>query len=422
MTTGIHGVADDLLEEARLLWTRLSSDSSCVTSRVGPDAALAVVEPVLAQFGITRVGDLTDLDTVGIPVWFACRPNSRALSVGQGKGLTADQARISAIMEAVEGFAAERTKPLVDRFGSLLEMKRRDAPTIPLARMHRVNTACLDMHRERAWVSGISLRDGRTVFAPYELVGLDMRSDMPWDHATFRMGSVGLAAGIDVEHAALHALLEIVENDASAPVEFFGPQRTYARPLHYRAGESVALDTAVGMLANADVPVHFVWLPGAVDLPVVGAYVGWRAPPARPRWCSGFACRSDPLDAALAALLEAVQARLTNIAGARDDIAPGTYSATARWQFGTDDARTIGELRQEFGGTVGASVPVGLTHVLRMAFRAGIDDIALFPLGMADTSIRVVRLLATDLSAVPSAGMMPLGARILPRARTGAAA
>src|SRR5690606_30465389 len=79
----------------------------------------------LAPFRITRCGDITGLDIIGIPVWFATRPNSRALSVSQGKGLTHEQARIGAIMESIEGAVAEQTKELVCEFATATEMVAR---------------------------------------------------------------------------------------------------------------------------------------------------------------------------------------------------------------------------------------------------------------------------------------------------------
>lgn len=417
MTAGASAI---LIDEARGLWSGLATPPPRATGKPDAGVGLATVEPLLGRCGITRVGDLTDLDTVSIPVWFACRPNARGLSLAQGKGLTAGDARISAVMEAMEGFAAERTKPLIACFGSTSEMQRKTASMLlPHTRLARVDAARLDPGRERAWVAGISLLDGRPLLAPYELVGLDMRSDMPWDHQAFSMDSVGLGAGVDLEQAVLHALLEVIENDAVAPLELFGPVPPWARPLRYEAGGSAALDEAMGKLANAGVAVHFVHCAGAIPLATVGAYIEWPGPPDRARWCSGFACRPDPFDAALAALLEAVQARATNIAGARDDIAPGDYTAVSRWRFASAaGAGAIGALRQDPGAGE-AGRPPRLGDVVRTVFGAGVRDVGLFPLGIVDTSVRVVRILATDLRGTPRQGVMPLGSGMLAGAGTG---
>src|ERR1700719_1798797 len=76
-----------------------------------PEETLARVRPYAARMGITRLGNITGLDRIGIPVAIAVRPNSRSVSVSQGKGLELPQAMASALMEACEGFHAEEIGP-----------------------------------------------------------------------------------------------------------------------------------------------------------------------------------------------------------------------------------------------------------------------------------------------------------------------
>ena len=81
---------------------------------ISPTETIARLKPFMAAMGITRVANITGLDCIGIPVVMVCRPNSRSLAVAQGKGLTLDAAKASAMMEAVEGYHAERVAlPLV---------------------------------------------------------------------------------------------------------------------------------------------------------------------------------------------------------------------------------------------------------------------------------------------------------------------
>src|SRR5262245_22815534 len=84
-----------------------------------------------AALGITRIADVTGLDTIGIPVCVAVRPNSRSLSVSQGKGLTLEQARVSAAMESIETHHAEFTA-LPIRTGSYRELAPGAAVCDPL--------------------------------------------------------------------------------------------------------------------------------------------------------------------------------------------------------------------------------------------------------------------------------------------------
>ena len=80
-------------------------------SRSLPDAGSDIASGsgrISTSLGITRVGEITGLDSLGIPVALATRPNSFSLSVNLGKGRDAASARASAAMEAAEIAIAER--------------------------------------------------------------------------------------------------------------------------------------------------------------------------------------------------------------------------------------------------------------------------------------------------------------------------
>src|SRR3954453_12248476 len=74
---------------------------------VEPAVTLERLRPLLPAIDITRVGVITGLDVIGIPVVMVCRPNGRSLSVSQGKGVDLQAAKVSGIMEAVEAWHAE---------------------------------------------------------------------------------------------------------------------------------------------------------------------------------------------------------------------------------------------------------------------------------------------------------------------------
>ena len=59
------------------------------------------------QFGITRVGCITRLDRIGMPVVQVARPLALSNAIHQGKGVYLAQAAASALMEALETWAAE---------------------------------------------------------------------------------------------------------------------------------------------------------------------------------------------------------------------------------------------------------------------------------------------------------------------------
>src|SRR5436189_5083131 len=72
--------------------------------------------------GITRVANVTGLDSIGVPVVMVCRPNSRSVAVSQGKGIDLAAARASGVMESVEVYHGEHiTLPL--RFASHAQLR-----------------------------------------------------------------------------------------------------------------------------------------------------------------------------------------------------------------------------------------------------------------------------------------------------------
>src|SRR5215210_7501401 len=74
---------------------------------IAPEATLENILPHLAANHITRCADVTGLDRLGIPVYCAIRPRGKTVQVTNGKGLRHPDAKVSALMEAIELFHAE---------------------------------------------------------------------------------------------------------------------------------------------------------------------------------------------------------------------------------------------------------------------------------------------------------------------------
>lgn len=356
---------------------------------------------LLAQLGITRVGDITGLDSIGIPVWFACRPNSRALSVSQGKGATDAQARISAVMEAAEGAVAERPEDIAVCFGTAREMADKGRRTVPLDRLMRCNLDRFRPDHRYAWARGFGVKSGQEVFIPYELVGLDLRAETPWDHAAFQMSSIGLGAGRERPAAMAHALLEVVEHDATASLDLFGLSDLVARGVPYVAGTHAELDRLVELVRAAGFEPRFFDITGRTPLPVVACFferIVASEDGVGATLTAGFACRPDAYSAACAALLECVQSRATDIAGSRDDIKDADY----RGSRAKMPARSTSQI--DFGEIKGHTALAGrqtaqdrCDHVAKIVLESGIDEIYCFPLADPALGIEVVRIVVPGL-------------------------
>lgn len=265
----------------------------------------------------------------GLPVWSATRPAARSYVVANGKGVDDGHARLTAAMEAVECACAEASERLVSRWASLGALRADGAKVLELANCARVLTDRVDEERIRGWVRGSLWPDGSDVWAPYELVGMDYRADTDlWDHQSFAMASGGLAAHTDPELARVNALRELIEQEARLfLVQVRGHARSCAR---FDAREALpeTLQPLLDRLDRLGVTVELIDATTDIGVPVVMAIL--RQPDsdaaAMNLRAAGCACRGSYAEAAAAAVMEAVQSRVTDVAGARDNLSPADFA------------------------------------------------------------------------------------------------
>ncbi|MGW7825129.1 YcaO-like family protein [Streptomyces puniciscabiei] len=279
-----------------------------------PAQTWQVIRPHLPSFGITRVADITGLDDLGIPVAQAVRPLARTLSVAQGKGATLEAARISAVMEAIEVWHAERAVP---------DPVERDAPATALGLPYQVTElesyagALAGEHSRLEWIAASRLDGGGQVLVPAAAVWLGRSLHDDWRLHQPAASTNGLASGNTWAEACAHALCELVERDVlSRPVpgvQVIAPD-TVTTP-----GCRAMLDR----LAAAGAWIELRHLPNRSGVPVMTCHV-WREDQEQ----AVFGGSGAHLDASVAlsrAITEAAQSRLTAIAGAREDLPPFLY-------------------------------------------------------------------------------------------------
>ncbi|MEV6050413.1 YcaO-like family protein [Streptomyces sp. NPDC052107] len=277
---------------------------------VAPETTWERIAPRLRRYGITRVADVTRLDNIGIPVFLAVRPESETLAVSQGKGASPLLAKLSAVMESIELWYAER--PPLDTFTATPARLR-----LPYA-LTDLNLRVTDEWTRRLrlpWVRARSLTDGRTVPVPLDLVRLSYSGPHFWRPRLFESSSTGLASGNTFTEACLHALYEAVERDVlAAHPSGADPRRLTIAP---DSIQDTHLRSLLNRLTDAGVDFHLSCIPNRFAVPTFAAFV-WS--PLFPICCAGSGSHLDPVVAVSRALTEAVQSRLTEISATRDDI------------------------------------------------------------------------------------------------------
>jgi len=348
--------------------------------------------------GITRLGNITGLDRIGIPVVVAVRPNSRSVSASQGKGLDLPQAMTSALMEAIEGFHAEE-------IGEGWRISYRDIAASGRAvvdpRALCATGRPFDASAPISWVEGFDLLQQAPCWVPAEVVHTDYTH--PLD-GYFLAGSNGLASGNHVVEAISAGICELVERDAVA---------LWSAPgIHTRA--RCALDAASvddpdcrALLAKYDAAGIAVRLWNVTTDGGIPAFVCDIGDPScdeprRLRRFHGSGCHPDRVIALIRALTEAAQTRLTYIAGIRDDLLPAEYEEppTAEIVDALIDALRAENTPRSFPevpGFIANDLGQDLRWELERLQSAGVARAVVVDLTRPEFEIPVVRMVVPDL-------------------------
>ncbi len=296
------------LGQERSTW-RLGSSLRCRSAA----QTLAIARPWMAHFQITRVTDVTRMDWLGLPVCMSVRARSLTLHVNAGKGLSLLDARVGALMEAIEFAAAE---PQASSWHArTLRVGELESDWAGHAGFHDLSFAIDGTPRADDAFQCVRCEElvaGRPMWMPADLVFMPFES--PGQPGLLRGSSTGIASGNSVDEATLHGLLEVLERDAttmnaardaswwiapdSLPAPFAGLAHDWSR-----RGVSLAVR----------------YVPNAFGLPCFRAVL--HEPESDDvRLAGGAGLHLDRHIAVSRAICEAAQSRLSSIHGGRDDI------------------------------------------------------------------------------------------------------
>jgi ribosomal protein S12 methylthiotransferase accessory factor len=284
-----------------------------------PENTLAQITPIAQQIGVTRLGNVTGLDRIGIPVTVAVRPNSRSFSVSQGKGLLLSEARVSAMMEAIELFHGEciRERAIVASYRQLSAGSR----TVSPASLSGTGLP-LPEQTEIAWLEGYDLLNSEACWVPWEVVHTDYT--LPTSHSgeNFLSGTNGLASGNHISEAISSAICELVERDAVAlwhardisarsrcRLDFASVTDEDCRRLFEMYDKAGITPRLWNVTSDIGIAAFICDIPAQTEDPSVAS-----------RRFRGAGCHPNRAIALARAMTEAAQTRLTYIAGIRDDL------------------------------------------------------------------------------------------------------
>jgi len=273
-----------------------------------PEETLQAIEPLMDEIGVVSVEDVTHLDRLGIPCFSVFRPTAAigAAKHHAGKGKGPVQAKVSAMMEAIERYSGEYRCDLMEyaSFEALGIRRALDPADLILPRP-------LEENEKLHWTPAFDLLNdeeilvpSNAVFHPYDCLGQTV--------PLFISDTNGLASGNVIEEAVLHALLEVIERDALSRAE-----RRHSMGTRLSVGETGSVREILDLYAGHGIEIHLWLLEGRTGIPTVAAAADDTLTKDPSLLVMGAGTHLDPEIAALRALTEVAQSRASQLQGGR---------------------------------------------------------------------------------------------------------
>lgn len=286
---------------------RVKKEYKCGTQRaVEPKKTLDKIRPLMEEIGVVDVFETTDNDRTKIPVFSAIRPAAAwgGTKINYGKGVTSDEAKASAMMEAIERFSAEYRGERME-FASYEQLgltKALDPKELILPREMQIG-------EETHWILAWDLLGetemyvpANAVYHPYDPLGMAQQ--------LFRSDANGLAAGNVREEAILHAIYEVIERDALSCAEknrFLGKRLVIDK--------SGPLSNLFNKFEDQGIIIHLWYIDGKTGVHTVAAAADDEKTKDPQMLVIGSGSHLSPEIAAFRALTEVAQRRGRNIRG-----------------------------------------------------------------------------------------------------------
>jgi thioglycine synthase len=195
-----------------------STSSGSPSTRVKPlHETLAQISPICAKIGVTRISDISFMDRLYIPNYSVVLPGTEdSIWVYNGKGTTRDDAKLSALMEAVERHSSLPStckRSIVQ--GSYLDLsKSYEGVLHPAEVVEPVHSEYDEKHSIMDFLPAYDLLNNEEVLVPAEIAIYGYSPKYPAVSVFPYFHTNGLASGNVLEEAVCHALCELIERDA----------------------------------------------------------------------------------------------------------------------------------------------------------------------------------------------------------------
>jgi ribosomal protein S12 methylthiotransferase accessory factor len=277
-----------------------------------PAETLERVLPLLAKAGLDPLEDITQKDNIGIPVFSIARQSTAhgTTKVYNGKGPTPEQAKASAVMEAMERYSAELRDTDEIIYGTVDEAMDTGLTLDPAEMILPLRTLNYYRNEVIAWCRGYEMFRGEEIWVPACAVYHPYFPD--GDMQLFRYHTNGIASGNTIEEAILHSVLELIERDAWSVCEY--REKANADVI---VEDGTLCASLIRKFSDSGVEIHLKDLTSDIGIPTIGAAADDVRTKDPELLTIGVGTHLNPEVAAVRALTEVAQSRTTHKHGSK---------------------------------------------------------------------------------------------------------
>jgi len=377
----------------------MSSPTDDILRSVNTSEIVSRFTTIASQIGMTRLAPVTGLDRLGLPVAAAYRPNARSISVNHGKGLSEDAAKASAAGEAIEVYHAE-TIDLDVITVSYLDLLAERSIADPY-RLPQPVQGTFATETPMDWITGYTLDGEQERMVPLESVSLDFTYQHSGKPGAFLASSSGMGTGSTLAEACLHGICELIERDAHTMWLLRGKPFQEKTRIDINTIKNADCRNILDTCLSKDLLVGAWNLTSDIQMPVImfALVERERQAPSFVPYALGTGCHPDPGIAAVKALTEAVQMRLTQITSVRDDLKTSDYLSENETFWTNKKTEILKENAYQAWPSEepGFNLHECLEFVIRELHVAGLSDTCFVDLSKPALGIPVVKMVVPGL-------------------------
>ncbi|TVQ49665.1 MAG: hypothetical protein EA365_00285 [Gloeocapsa sp. DLM2.Bin57] len=372
-----------------------------------PKETLAKIKPYFPKIVLTRLGNITGLDRVGVPVTIAIRPNSYSLTQSSGKSTNLEAALVSAAMESIELYCAENIQPEI--IGASYNQVQKSFNVIALEDIEFSQHHLFNSDRPEDWVIGWDIVNQEEVAVPHHSVSLDFRilNQLKCPYS-FTMSSNGLASGNHFLEAVISGLYEVIERDGVSchtEANCYGKKKIQ---IDLSTVDDTEIQKLCQQLASKQLLPIVCDCTNDIGVPVFEAYV-YDLESNTVSISHGYGAHLNPHIAILRALTEAIQSRTIIISGSRDDIFRDIYQANRfRYQSSVNTITNNNELvKMNYRNQTSHTFNEDIFLLIDQLKKAGLNSVIVVDLSPTEIDIAVVKVIVPGLEGYHYYGYRP---------------